>query len=177
MARRAGHYCAEEVRRLIENLARWPGWHGGASSRSSIDWINDFVANRRQDDLGPTIPVLGGEAADTQHALLQMDETLRDCLLVYYAGWGTVGDKVRTVNRRRRGKRRIGKSAFYVHVERAHPQFMERYREVRETAHRVEAQNVASSVHASASVARRRRLVAPWIGLREAPAVKAMDAD
>jgi hypothetical protein len=167
MARPAKHYCGEEVRRLIENMARWPGWHGGHCSRSSIGWINDFVANRRQDELGPTIPVMGGEAADTQRALMRIDELLRECLVIYYTGRGTVGDKVHTLNKRRRGRARIGKSAFYVHVERAHHEFMTQYRELRKVAHHVEARNVGQSVHASTSVARRHRLIVRDIGLVE----------
>ena len=175
MARIAKHYCGEEVRRLIENMARWPGWHGGHCSRSSIGWINDFVANRRQDELGPTIPVMGGEAADTQRALMQIDELQRECLIVYYTGRGTVGDKVHTLNKRRRGKARVGKSAFYVHVERAHPEFMSRYRELRKLAHHVEARNIESSVHASSSVAHRHRLLVRDIGL-VAPAPTSAEA-
>lgn len=165
MARRAQHYCADEVRRLIENLARWPGWNGSASSRSSIDWINDVMLGRRTDEHGPSIPVLGGEAADTQAAIMRMDDTRRECLLIYYTGRGVLELKLHTLNRRRRGRARIGKSAFYAHVDRAHHEFMALYREVRQVAHVVEERNTASSVHAGVSVARRHRLVAPGIGL------------
>lgn len=171
MARRAQHYCAEEVRRLIENLARWPGWNGSSSSRSSIDWINDVMLGRRTDEHGPSIPVLGGEAADTQAAIMRMDETRRECLLIYYTGRGVLELKLHVLNRRRRGRARIGKSAFYAHVDRAHHEFMTLYREVRQVAHVVEERNAASSVHAGNSVARRHRLVARSIGLVTAHAL------
>lgn len=165
MARIAKHYCGEEVRRLIENMARWPGWHGGHCSRSSIGWINDFVANRRQDELGPTIPVMGGEAADTQRALMRIDSILRECLLEYYTGRGGTHDKVHTLNKRRKGGARISSRTFYRYVDQAHPAFMVQYRELRKVAHQVEARNIETSVHAGHNVARRHRLLVPAIGL------------
>ena len=116
---------------------------------------------------------MGGEAADTQRALMRIDEHLRESLIVYYTGRGTWRDKVHTFNKSRRGKARIGMRSFYSYVDQAHPAFMTQYRELCKVAHQVEIRNIEASVHAGQSVARRHRLLVRDIGLVSPPRTSA----
>lgn len=160
---------ADEIGRLIEQLARWPGWHGCSSTQSTLSWIADFQSRRRQDEFGPSMPVLGGEASDTQEALRRVDPVLSECLIAYYAWPGTLDKKLGLLNRRRQASERISRATFYRHVDAAHPAFWEAYTAVRSAARRVGEANALSSGSASAAVARRYRLVAPAIGVVRSP--------
>lgn len=152
MGKRISHPHADEIARLIENLARWPGWHGGHSSRSSIGWVMDFVANRRQGEFGPSIPVLGGEAEDTMAAMRRMPFRLAQVLEVYYTIAGDEEKKLKFLNRRRRSSARIGPRTFRLHVSRAHDDFWEQYTMVRESARRAGESNRALNPGIEAAV-------------------------
>lgn len=159
MPAKAQHYQAAEIARLIDQLARWPGWNGCSSSSSSMAWLADMQSRRRADEFGPSIPVLGGESADTMEALRRIDPLLAECLTAFYSVRGTVDRRVWEVNRRRRGAARISRRTFYRVVDEAHPAFWAQYVELRMVARQVGKQNAATVHDASRSVARRWRLV------------------
>jgi hypothetical protein len=141
MARRAEWYMQAEVERLIENWARWPGFHGGHSSRSTLSWLDDFIAMKRVGDRSAPIPVMGGEAGDTQDALGRMNADLRNALVVYYTGRGPMRERLSALNAMRSSKDRIKLPAFFNRVERAHQDFMRAIRAVRADAAAASAAN------------------------------------
>jgi predicted nucleic acid-binding OB-fold protein len=168
MPARAKHYMAERVRELIENWARWPGWASGGSSRSTLAWLDDFVANKRVGDYGPSVHAMGGEAADTHRALGRTPLHLSEVLIAHYTWRGQVDEKIERLNRRREDKDRISRRTYFRRLEDAHPVFMEQHRIVRENAHEAERRNVEVASAASAAVARRHRLlVKPSLGLKK----------
>ncbi len=169
----AKFYMAERVRELLENWGRWPGWQSGGSSRSTLAWLDDFVSNKRVGDYSTTVPVMGGDAADTHRALGRMPEHLAGVLVAHYTWHGAVLDKLIKLNKRRPARGRISKRTYYRQVEAAHPIFMEAFRTVREAARAAHVSNVAVSVHAGAAVASRHRFpVTPKMGLQPAKKVK-----
>lgn len=159
-------YEADLVRRLIDNWARWPGWAGHTGTRSTLAWLDDFVSNKRQGDYAATVPVMGGEAADTHRALGRMSAELSEALVIYYTWRGTVSEKLIELAKKRPDRERMSKRTFFRRVSDAHPVFITEYRGARDTANLVSARNEAASGSASASVARRHRLVTPKIALK-----------
>jgi hypothetical protein len=167
MPAKANHYMADRVRELLENWARWPGWASGGSSRSTLAWLDDFVANKRVGDYGPSIPVMGGEAADTHKALGRMPWDLSQVLIVHYTQHGHVNAKIDRMNQHREPATRISRRTYFRRLDAAHPAFIEQHRIAREAAHATERSNVSSAPAASGAVARRHRLlVKPSMGLK-----------
>ena len=173
----AKHYQAEEIGRLIEQLARWPGWNGSTSSESTLSWIADCMSRKRQDELGPSVPVLGGEAADTMEALRRIEMIQAECLQAYYAGRGTLERRLWEVNRRRPAKLRISRATFYRIVDAAHLAFWEAYCAVRAAARVVSTANAATTTDAARVLARRYRLTTPHISIVEAARKPRQDAE
>jgi hypothetical protein len=158
---------AELVQRLMENWARWPGWAGHVGARSTLAWLDDFVSNKRQGDYAPSIPVMGGEAADTHRALGAMRHDLAQALIVHYTWRGTASEKLAELFKKQGVE--ISKRTFFYRVGDAHPEFMGKYREHRMLAHASSAGNAASTVSAGPAVARRHRLVVtPKLALKSA---------
>lgn len=173
----AKHYQSAEIGRLIEQLARWPGWNGATSNASTLSWIADLQSRRRQDEFGPSVPVLGGEAADTMEALRRIDILQAECLNAYYAGRGTLERRLWEVNRRRPAKARISRRTFYRLLDAAHPAFWEAYCVVRAAARIVANANATTAADASRILARRYRLTMPHVGVVEAPQKPRQDAE
>jgi hypothetical protein len=143
MANRARHEHEAEISRLIENWARWPGFNGGGSSRSSAAWIMDFVT-RRQGECGPSVPVMGGEAADTHTAIGRMPSELSRALVAYYTGRGQLAERARLFNKGRRGQARVGERTFQRRVDEARDAFWQLWLEVRRNSNQVGAANRAA---------------------------------
>lgn len=158
MPARQKYHMAERVKELLENWARWPGWESGGSSRSTLAWLADFVGNKRVGDYQTSIPVMGGEAADTHYALGRMNAELREVLVLHYTERGHVNDKIARVNLHRAAARRISRATFFRHLDTAHHEFMAGFEGARHANARIGAANEAVAVHASEAVARRWRL-------------------
>jgi hypothetical protein len=167
MPAKATYYMAERVRELLENWGRWPGWASGGSSRSTLGWLDDFVANKRVGDYGPTVPVMGGDAADTHKALGRMAWELSQVLIAHYTARGHVAKKLEDINQHREARDRISKRTYFRRLADAHPDFMERFLALRETAQLAGARNIESQPAAAPSVARRHRsIVSPKLALK-----------
>ncbi len=168
MSGQAKWYMQDEVARLLENWGRWPGWNGATSARSTLGWIDDFVSNKRVGDYTASIPVMGGEAADTQRALGRMEHELAAVLIVHYTGRGGVQRKLAQINQARDRKDHLSKRTYYRRLEAAHPAFMDAYRAGRRESHVAASGNFQThGDHAGVSVARRHRLVVtPKMGLK-----------
>jgi hypothetical protein len=147
-----GYLHQDEVRRLIENWARWPGWNGCRCSSSPLARLVDDLSFKRRGELGATMPILGGEAADTHAALWSMVTHLRDALIAYYTGGLREEDQLRLVNKNRKRIRQIRARTYRLHVQRAHPAFMDAYELVVEKAKGIGKRNAMlhESLHQNA---------------------------
>jgi hypothetical protein len=169
MTARAAHEHEAEIERLIDNWARWPGWTGGTSSRSSVAWIMDFVS-RRQSLQGASVPVMGGEAADTQAALMRMQPHLQEAIVAYYTCSGDLHARLFAFNYRKRGKNRIGERAFRYRVAAAREEFWMYWTLVRSRARHVGDRNRATNPGLAGvrpEVPRPREVLvsSPWVGV------------
>lgn len=173
MTARAAHEHEAEIERLIDNWARWPGWTGGTSSRSSVAWIMDFVS-RRQSMQGASVPVMGGEAADTQAALMRMQPQLQEAIVAYYTCSGDLHARLFAFNYRKRGRNRIGERAFQYRVAAAREEFWMYWTLVRERARRVGDRNRGTNpglatVVAEVPAPRQVPASGPWVPVDPAP--------
>lgn len=120
----------EQIEQLMENWGRWAG-NGGvmpSGGGSALAWADVMIDKRNYTS---TIPVLGGEAADTQAALTRMDEHLAAVLINYYTGSGkTVKHRFESFNQVRPEKTRIAYSTYMRQIGLAHVQFDDRWRSV-----------------------------------------------
>ena len=128
------YHCQDEVCRLIEQWARWPGFHGSNRTRSSIAWVDDLMA-KRASIAGPEIPIMMGEAADTNAAMRRMSEELSEVLITHYLRIGTESTKVRDLNRRKPKNACICARTYRRRVAAAHVAFMGHYRDVVQSSH------------------------------------------
>lgn len=171
------HPHAEEIHRLIEQLARWGG-NGRAYHRTSpLAWINDYI-RRGSGYYSPYIPIMSGEAADTATALQRMDRLLRQVLEVHCLYPGTVDEQLEYVNKLRRSD--MKRRTYELQVEGAHDTFWTLFLVVRQQAKQAAKGNAASvpSVGSKPGIAapRERPQSSDWCDIEpEAKSAKILD--
>ena len=119
---------------------------------------------------GASIPVMGGEAADTQTALMRMQPPLVEALIAYYTCSGDLHARLYAFNYKKRAKSRLGERAFRYRVAEAREAFWVQWTQVCTRSREVGRRNRDTNPGLAAvvpEVPRPREVPAsgPWTGI------------
>lgn len=118
-----------EVRRWLENWSRWsPGAYGMSQWRDAVSSSGYHSAS---------VPIMGGEAGDTQRALDRVCRTERSALEQYHLRGGTMGQKAKRL--------RISRSTLERRLHAGHHHFYELRVALRVSAQTAAARNAQLS--------------------------------
>lgn len=99
---------------IKQRLARWGEWNARRES-GGLGFPRECSYTRMQarSEVGLTAPEIDQEAVETEHAVAELPEYLRETVRSYYVKPGTVEQKARDL--------RCGRDTVYARLERAFP--------------------------------------------------------